>query len=277
MPFKKIYRLKQPEDPEDKGLENFDAEIIFFKGIKARPFLTREEEVELVQKTRNKKRPKEAKEALATLVEHNLRFILSKAQKYHQIFHLSSFTILDFAQTGIIGFIKGVQRFDIARGVRLLTYAGWWIYQEIIRRLGEEGFIISHPYNWKDKESGETFLFKDLKLARSMIFLDKETIEGGDVSLEGVIADPAIPAIEERLEFVRQAVEKIIKETRLNKRETFILEHRLLAHQPLTLKQCSALLQVTRERVRQVEVKLKQKLRRAAWRLGIKNVSTVLK
>ena len=276
MPFNKIYRLKQPKDPEDKGQENFDAEILLFKEVKTCPFLTREEEIELVKKTRDEKNPKGAKEALAILVEHNIRFIIGEAERYHKIYYKSSFTLLDFVQNGVIGFVKGVRKFDPQRGTKLLTYVGWWIYQEIMRQLSEEGFVISHPYNWKDQKSGETALFKDLKTARSIISLDQEISESESGPLEQVIPDPRIPVIEERLEFVRQTVDQIIKETNLDERETFILEHRLLAHHPLTLEECSIILKITRERVRQIAIKAQKKLHKAALRLGIKSASTVL-
>ncbi len=102
------------------------------------PFLTAEEERELV--IRYQKNGDE--EALERLVLSNLRFVLKAALTYRDSTYYT--TTEDLFQEGVFGFIHGIKLFNPNRGVRLLTYAGYWVYHAIQRAV-ERDTLISVP------------------------------------------------------------------------------------------------------------------------------------
>ncbi len=100
--------------------------------------LSREEEIELSERIREGDR-----EARDTLVQANLRFVVSVAKEYQN----RGMPLGDLISEGNVGLIKAVERFDGTKGFKLISYAVWWIRQAIIQALSEQSRVVRLPLN----------------------------------------------------------------------------------------------------------------------------------
>lgn len=133
---------KEPEKSYDtEDVEYVDAFQGFLRTIGKRPLLTAEQEVEL-----SKRILEGDKAARDTMVESNLRLVVSIAKKYHQ----SSMPITDLIQEGSIGLMKAIEKFDYTRGYKFSTYATWWIKQSISRAISDQAKIIRIPVHMSE-------------------------------------------------------------------------------------------------------------------------------
>lgn len=127
----------------------------------AGPLLTPEEEFELARRCR-----KGDTDAKNTLVEKNLRLVLSIAK--HYMISSSQLDFMDLIQAGNIGLIKAAEKFDPDRGFKFSTYATWWIRQSITRTLADTGTTIRIPVHAVEQ-------IRYIKRAYNEIQLEKET------------------------------------------------------------------------------------------------------
>jgi RNA polymerase primary sigma factor len=109
--------------------------------------LTPEEEVDLCQKIREGN-----KDALDKLVKSNLRFVVSVAKQYQG----QGLSLCDLVNEGNIGLIHAARKFDDTRGFRFISFAVWWIRQEILHAISQKSQIIRVPFN-------KTVLFNKIK------------------------------------------------------------------------------------------------------------------
>ncbi len=250
------------------------------------PRITPDEEKALARKIQ-----KGDNKALKKLVEANLKFVVSVAKNYRG----RGVPFMDLINEGNLGLIEAGKRFDPDRNVKFITYAVWWIRQSIIHAISEQSgvFRVSHKtlnlfnnisrvQNKLQKDLGrepsplevaEELDITELQL-RSILSkvveaqsLNAALSDDADISLEDLIEQASIPGADENL--IKQSFLDDLTESlsMLNKREIKILSHRygLNGEDPKTLQEIGQLVNLSRERVRQIEKSALKKIRRSRF------------
>ncbi len=255
--------------------------------IKEIPLLTPEEEFELaVRYSRDKDM-----DACHRLVASNLRLVVKVAFEYKPY----GVKIADLIQEGNIGLIMAVKKFDPYKGYRLSSYAVWWIracIQNFIMRdwslvkIGTTqaerklfykiGKIRKALESGQENEERYEALSKDLDVSRNDIVEMEQRMSSRDLSLDATVDEGEeithldllqgdAPGQEQLLV---QEEEKRLQEDRvaramdhLNRREFYIIQHRIMDEEPLTLREIGKRLKVSKERVRQIESRALKKLK----------------
>jgi len=276
----------------EQGLNRYLSEIRKF------PLLTPEEEYMLAKRFQEHQDP----EAAAKLVTSHLRLVAKIAMGYRGY----GLPVSELISEGNIGLMQGVKKFEPDRGFRLATYAMWWIrasIQEFILRswsLVKMGTTAAQKklfFNLRRMKSNlEAFEDGDLrpedvtKIATDLGVSEAEVTSmnrrmsmGGDTSLnasmredgEGEWQDWLVDTDPLQDERIAEAEEKSVRHDllteamdQLNEREKHILAERRLAEDPKTLEELSQVYGVSRERVRQIEVRAFDKLQKAMVRLA---------
>jgi RNA polymerase sigma-32 factor len=269
-----------------------DATDVYFSGLRKLPLLSAEEEKKLAMKwfeTRDR-------EAGQKLVLSNLRFVVKIAKEYSKY----GFKMQDLIQEGNLGLMHAVDKFDPRKGFRLITYAVWWIrayiqssilkswsivrtgttrvqrrifngLQKAMKRIAS--YNSSEPVSNKLlaaeldvtedqlKETMGLMKRRDISMDQPLASNQYENLTFGD-TLSDTSASAEDKVIEQDMQQkVRSFLDDIYDE--LAPRERYMLEHRILAETPMTLEEIGKEFSVTRERVRQLENRLKDKLRKA--------------
>lgn len=276
-------------------LPSYDSIQMYLKEIGQYPLIYASEEKELAK--RIQRGDKEAKNLLARA---NLRLVVSIAKKY--VGRSSDLTLLDLIQEGNLGLFKAVEKFDWTKGYKFSTYATWWIRQSITRALADQSRTIRIPVHMVETISKYKQVYRRLsqdlgreplaeEIATEMgIDVEKvhviENISQDTVSLEQPIGDDEEKST--RGEFIaddkilkpdqeasRRILSDQIKEVLndLSPKERSILELRygLLDGVQHTLEEVGSKFGVTRERIRQIEAKVHDKLRANEKILRLKN------
>ncbi|HVG62796.1 MAG TPA: RNA polymerase factor sigma-32 [Hyalangium sp.] len=271
----------------DAGLVRRDPLQAYMAEVTRHPLLTREEEHALAKKYQQTGDV----QAAYRLVASNLRLVVKLAHEYHR----NPLSLLDLIQEGNIGLMQAVKKYDPDRGVKLSSYAAWWIRAYILRYIMD---------NWKMVKLGTTEaqrkLFFKLRqeqdklmaqgfepnpklLAERLNVTEQDVVEmdqrlGHDeLSIDAPLgddpkntrADRFLPSTaagaEERLgneelkELFREKLAEFAKS--LDGKEKFIFENRLIADEPLTLQDIGDKYGVSRERARQIEAALINRMR----------------
>jgi RNA polymerase primary sigma factor len=260
----------------------------YLREISRLPLLSGDEERALaarIQRDRDE-------EAFKRLVEANLRFVVSYAKRYRGI----GVPFLDLIHEGNLGLIEAARRFDPDRNVKFITYAVWWVRQAIMQALSVQARIFSLPAKLSPVAARfrreVSALSEELdhapsaqEIADDLDISEAEAgalmrITGEDVSLsdrlaggaddEGrelgdVLAQQTTPLVEDEL--IRQAlvsqIHSVLGELDPREREVMSLRFGLEGGEPQTLQQIGNRLRLSRERVRQIEARAKEKLRRS--------------
>jgi len=268
-----------------KDAQTYDSIQMYLKEIGQYPLIPASEEKNLAY--RIEKGDMEAKNLLARA---NLRLVVSIAKKY--VGRSSDLTLLDLIQEGNLGLFKAVEKFDWTKGYKFSTYATWWIRQSITRALADQSRTIRIPVHMVETISKYKQVVRRLsqdlgreplveEIATEMnLEVEKihiiEQINQETVSLEQPIGDDDEKST--RGEFIpddkilrpdqdtsRRILSDQIKEVldTLNPKERKILELRygLIDGIQHTLEEVGQEFGVTRERIRQIEAKVHEKLR----------------
>jgi RNA polymerase primary sigma factor len=224
-----------------RGGREFDELAPYLKAVRDYPPLSREEEHTAAVRARRGEVSAKQK-----LVRHNLAFVVAIARKQRR----GTVRLDDLIQEGNVGLMRAVEKFDPGAGTRFSTYAVWWI---------------------------RAYVGKYLKEARSTVRPQSGTVAQPDMSLDSAVDEDGETTHLERIEDdgpgpedlylqtegdrdVRDALGKVRK--RIGELGWDIVHNRLEQDQPRTLEEIGKRWGVSRERVRQVELKTKQFLER---------------
>jgi RNA polymerase sigma factor (sigma-70 family) len=226
-------------------------------------------------------------EARQTFVQSNLRLVVSIAKKYRA----SGLPILDLIQEGSLGLIHAVEKFDWRRGFKFSTYATWWIRMAIARGIANTGRTIRLPVHagdalarvqkarWRlehelrrpatiaelaaDVETSEAKVVEALRFDASPLSLAQPIGEDSTVELGEVIEDVSKPSTADAAMLALLPVDVATLLDSLDERERRIISLRfgLDRGEPRTLDEIGVIFNLTRERIRQIEVKAMSKLR----------------
>ncbi len=268
------------------ALVPFDPLSRYLAEIRQFPLLTREEESAIARRYHKHKDPADA----YRLVTANLRLVVKIAMEFAR----STRNLLDLIQEGNVGLMEAVKNFDPYRGIRFPSYAVWWVRAYIYRyllnnwrlvkigttqaqrklffnlkketeRLEAEGFrpepkLLAQRIGVKESEVREM----QERMGHGELSLDQPVAAAEETSLLDLLPDTAgspedQAASSEWREFAREKVEEFART--LKDKELEIFRARLLAEEPATLQEIGERFGISRERVRQIESRLKNRLK----------------
>ena len=210
---------------------------LFMDEIASIPLLSRDEEVALAQKARMGD-----KKARNTLVNANLRFVVTIAKKYNA----PGLDTEDLVNEGCIGFMTAIDHFDISNGCRLITYAAWWIRQSIGRAIIEKGRTIRLPQN-KAKELGGKYNVLSLETPAESQDSDSSRTIGDNVA-DMLSRSPETEAI---CNILKEAVAKALGSLSIRDAEILRMRYGFNSREPMTLEEIGARWNLSKERIRQ--------------------------
>ncbi len=279
--------------PVERDLGRADALQRYMAEVSKHPLLSREEEHKLAAKFYKTRDP----EIAYKLVTANLRLVVKIAHEYRR----AAFNLLDLIQEGNVGLMHAVQKYDPFRGVKLSSYAAWWIRAYILRylmdnwrmvKLGttqaqrklffnlrkEQEKLLSQGFEAAPKllaerldVSEQDIREMDQRLGNDEFSLDAPVSAGSDEARQthgdrlvqsGAPADEQLADEELRRIFKEKLAE--FGRTLTNEKDKFLFEKRIAPpedKEPLTLQQIGDLWGVTRERARQLEARLTERLK----------------
>jgi RNA polymerase primary sigma factor len=274
---------------EKNGATGSDFLQLYLSEIKRHPLLSAQEEYTVAQ--RAVQGDSCARERLITC---NLRLVVSIAAKYRDL----GVPFLDLIQEGNIGLITAVERFDPNRGYKFSTYATWWIRQAIMRSLVKHlrliavpDYLVSLLHKISQVEEHHLQEHGDLPTYHELaeeIGVSQETVmrllqvrpfapsldtlvgeEEDETMLESMIAGQAAPELETLHAAQRERLEQALAELAPRERRILILRYGLEDNHPRTLVEIGMSLNLSRERVRQIEELALSKLKQSSYLRGL--------
>jgi len=235
-------------------------------------------------------------EALNRLVEANLRFVVSYVKRYRGL----GLAFLDLIHEGNLGLIEAAKRFDPERNVKFISYAVWWVRQAIFHALSEHARAFRMPQklsgqvskmeNARDALANELERQPTTEEIAQKTELSEEEVEalrlasGDDVSLSTAVGEDgnlelgdlleqdSVPPVE--LEMMRSSfaerIQAMVKDLDEKERAVIRMRFGLDGEEPRTLQEIGESMKLSRERIRQIESRAKEKLRRSREAQGLR-------
>jgi RNA polymerase primary sigma factor len=272
----------------DLSLDNISSDSVqmYLREIGKVPLLTSEEEIQLAK--RKERGDVAAKQKLA---EANLRLVVSIAKKY--VGRSANLSLLDLIQEGNIGLFRAVEKFDYRKGYKFSTYATWWIRQAITRAIADQSRTIRIPVHMVETmnkfaqvtrrlvqdlgreplpEEIAAEMGVDVEKVRHIIKISQDTVsletsvgeDDDESTLRDFIEDTetVLPSQAAGRKLLKEYVQDILVE--LSPREQKILKMRFGLEDSVThtLEEIGQEFGVTRERIRQIEAKALEKIKK---------------
>ena len=235
-------------------------------------------------------------QALQQLVEANLRFVVHYAKRYRGL----GMSFMDLIHEGTLGLMEAAKRFDPERNVKFISYAVWWVRQAIFHALSEHARVFRLPQKLsgqvsrlssaREKLKGELERMPTTAELAERTSLPPQEVEqlllaaGDDVSLSAAVGDDgglelgdtleqgSVPSAE--VEMIRSSFERRIQGmvSGLDEKEREVIRMRfgLDGEEPKTLQEIGEAMGLSRERIRQIESRAKEKLRRSREAHGLR-------
>ncbi|HDQ39785.1 MAG TPA: sigma-70 family RNA polymerase sigma factor [Desulfonatronum sp.] len=278
----------QPEFPSLPATPAIrDSLHLYLREINAFPMLQPDEEFGLIRRYREENDAK----AAFRLISSHLRLVVKIAMDFQRSWMQN---IQDLIQEGNVGLMKALQKFDPDRGIKFSYYASFWIKAYILKfimdnwrmvkvgttqaqrklfynlskerqRLLSQGFVADagslskrldvseQEVTEMDQRLGSTDLSLDAPFSEDTSMTRMEMLPAQDTPVEDLLAE------EQMVRMLKQQITKMLP--LLNEKERDVLEQRLMTEDPVTLREIGEKYNITRERVRQIEARLIQKIR----------------
>jgi len=276
----------EESNANDKALVPFDPLQRYLAEIRRFRILTREQEHDLAVEYKEFGNL----EAAYKLVTANLRLVVMIAREYQKSFK----NLLDLIQEGNMGLMEAVKNFDPYRGVRFPSYAVWWIRAYMIRYIMNDWRMVKigttqaqrklffNLQKEKDRIEAEGLIVGPKLIAQRLNVKEDEVVEmeqrlgGRDLSVDVPYGNDDEATLLNFLPDKQQGPEEQFAESQyqellrqkmaqfgaaLRDKELVIFRERLLNEQPLTLREIGEKYGISRERVRQIEERVKKKLK----------------
>lgn len=281
------------ENGQDKAphYEEFQVEKLYLKELRKLPVLSQKEENEYALKI-----AEGDAEAKRKLIEANLRLVVKIAKKYTNYGGVST---LDLIEEGNIGLIRAVEKYDPSRNCKFSTYATWWIKQSIERAIANYSRTIRLPVHISSRinritrtinsftEKGESeptpediakqtgltvdFVKNLFSVVIKTYSLETLIDEDGKLTLEDILPNTSFEEPLSAYEHIKR-VEEIaswLDALTNDEKKVIIMRYGLDDEEPQTLEAIGKVFGVTRERIRQIEQKAINKLRKTVKRRNI--------
>ena len=259
----------------------------YLKEISRYPMLSHDDEVELARRIHAGDA-----EAVRTLVESNLRFVVAYAKRYRN----PNVAFLDLIHEGNLGLIQAAKKYDPfedGHDVKFITYAVWWIRQAILHALAEHAGSFRLPQKQANtlyrlerirsllaERFGRTPTDPELaeelgipvddvrvltRASQSSLSLNEPVDNEGDSELGDLLEQSVLPDTDERVlrESFTVAMADALSDLPERERQVLELRFGIEDDQPKTLREIGDILKLSRERVRQIESRALNKLRRS--------------
>ena len=280
--------LPAPSMPRLPSTGGRDSLQLYLREVSRFPMLKPEEEHELAVRVRDHNDP----DAAFRLVSSHLRLVVRIAMDFQRRWMQN---VLDLVQEGNVGLMRAVNKFDPDKGIKFSYYASFWIKAYILKftmdnwrmvKIGTTQVQRKLFYNLNRErqkliaqgfDPDAAMLSERLGVSEEQITEMDQRLAANDLSLNAQVGEdaggatrmdflPALgPGIEDSLgdsevaELLREKLKTILP--KLNEKELYILQNRLLTDDPVTLREIGERYNVTRERVRQLEARLLEKIR----------------